>query len=83
MRVLTLTLILTTQCHVQAEHWKHGPTFGWRSYKGKAYVVSAETSLIPGQPPKPATPRLALWPGLDTLSGLVQPIIVATTNEYS
>jgi hypothetical protein len=75
-------LVLATQPFVQAEHWKHGPTFGWRTYRGQAYIASAETSLIAGQPPKPATPRLALWPGMDTLTGLVQPIIVSTANEY-
>jgi hypothetical protein len=68
---------------VQAEHWKHGPTFGWRTYRGKATIFSAETTLLAGPPPSPATPRLALWPGMDTMGGLIQPIIVATTNEYA
>jgi hypothetical protein len=66
----------------QAEHWKHGPTFGWRTYRGKATILSAETTLLAGPPPSPATPRLALWPGMDTMGGLIQPIIVSTTNEY-
>lgn len=48
-----------------------------------AYVVSAETTLKPGPPPSPQVPRLAVWPGMDTAGGLIQPIIVSTTQrEY-
>lgn len=76
---VTLALI---GCVAAQQHWKHGPTFGWRR-GGKAYVVSAETTLHPGPPPKPVQPRLALWPGMDTMGGLIQPIIVSTSpNEY-
>ncbi|TLD35843.1 hypothetical protein E2P81_ATG02146 [Venturia nashicola] len=67
---------------VGQSHYKHGPTFGWRRGKA-AYVISAETTLTPGPPPNPQVPRLAVWPGMDTSGGLIQPIIVSTSQrEY-
>ncbi|KAE9967566.1 hypothetical protein EG328_008097 [Venturia inaequalis] len=65
---------------VGQNHYKHGPTFGWRRAKA-AYVVSAETTLKPGPPPNPQVPRLAVWPGMDTSGGLIQPIIVSTSQK--
>lgn len=39
--------------------------------------------MWPGQPPNPQQPRLAVWPGMDTSGGLIQPIIVSTSaKEY-
>lgn len=39
--------------------------------------------MKPGPPPNPQVPRLAVWPGMDTAGGLIQPIIVSTTQrEY-
>ncbi|KAF2398167.1 hypothetical protein EJ06DRAFT_523515 [Trichodelitschia bisporula] len=64
-----------------SQHWKHGPTFGWRTSRSKSYIIEAETTLHPGLPPAGKLPRLALWPGLDTKDGLVQPIIVSTKKE--
>ncbi|KAF2402701.1 hypothetical protein EJ06DRAFT_456273, partial [Trichodelitschia bisporula] len=46
-----------------------------------SYIQSAETTLHPGPPPKPAQARLALWPGLDVPKGLVQPIIVSSDEQ--
>lgn len=45
------------------------------------YVESAETTIRPGAPPNPQVPRLAVWPGMDTTGGLIQPIIVSTTQK--
>jgi hypothetical protein len=82
VKISTIAFASALLGFAQAEHWKHGPTFGWRTYRGKATILAAETTLLPGPPPNPAVPRLALWPGMDTMGGLVQPIIVSTKNEY-
>jgi hypothetical protein len=80
--IALLSLAALTTTVVGQTHYKHGPTFGWRRGKA-AYVVSAETTLKPGPPPNPQVPRLAVWPGMDTTGGLIQPIIVSTTQrEY-
>jgi hypothetical protein len=58
-------------------HYLYGPQWGWYSVKGtNEYILSAETTLTPGPPPTHVAPRLALWPGLNTAMGLIQPIIV-------
>jgi hypothetical protein len=74
-----LALVTFATCQ---NHYKHGPTFGWRRGK-KAYILSAETTVWPNSPPNPHVARLAIWPGMDTGKGLIQPIIVSTpSNEY-
>jgi len=84
LSLIPATVVLLLGNLVSAEHYKHGPTFGWRSRGGKGYIVSAETTLWPGMPPSPQKPRLAVWPGMDTTGGLIQPIIVSTAaNEYA
>jgi hypothetical protein len=76
--MIWLIFLVVACVSAQGTHFKHGPTFGWRRGR-KPYVLSAETTLHPGAPPNPAKPRLAVWPGMDTPGGLVQPIIVSTT----
>lgn len=77
---ILLSFVAFATTVVCQNHYKHGPTFGWRRGKA-AYVVSAETTLRPGKPPNPQVPRLAVWPGMDTNGGLIQPIIVSTSQK--
>jgi len=79
--VIFMLTLLNLLSSVSAEHWEYGPTWGYRNYKASGYIVSMETTLRPGPPPNPTAPRLALWPGMDTMQGLVQPIIVSSP-EY-
>jgi hypothetical protein len=62
-------------------HYLYGPTWGYRrSGGGAGFIISLETTLVAGKPTSPPQPRLALWPGMDTSKGLIQPIIV-TSND--
>lgn len=78
--VVLLSFVALATTVVGQTHYKHGPTFGWRR-GGKGYIVTAETTLKPGPPPNPQVPRLAVWPGMDTALGLIQPIIVSTSQK--
>lgn len=64
----------------QGTHYLYGPQWGWYSIRTSGHILSAETTLTAGAPPSPAQVRLALWPGLNTAMGLIQPIIVSS-NE--
>lgn len=61
-------------------HYLYGPQWGWYSIKTTGYILSAETTLTAGAPPSPAQERLALWPGMNTGMGLIQPIIVSSSE---
>jgi hypothetical protein len=61
-------------------HYVFGPVWGYRRGSSNASILSIETTLIPGAPPKNPTPRLAIWPGIETPKGLAQPVVVSS-NE--
>ncbi|KAE9965200.1 hypothetical protein BLS_006544 [Venturia inaequalis] len=64
----------------QGTHYLYGPTWGFRDYRAKGYITSMETTLTAGPVPAKVAPRMALWPGMDTTKGLVQPIIVSSSE---
>jgi hypothetical protein len=79
MSFILLLLGIVVSVAAQGTHYLYGPQWGWYSVKGTSeYILSAETTLKPGAPPSNAKPRLALWPGMNTAMGLIQPIIVST-----
>jgi hypothetical protein len=72
---------LLTLTSAQGTHYLYGPTWGYRDYRVKGYIISMETTLRAGPVPSSVAPRMALWPGLDTSKGLVQPIIVSSSES--
>jgi hypothetical protein len=62
----------------QATHYLYGPSWGWYSIRTSGYITSLETTLHANAPPNPSQRRLALWPGMNTAKGLIQPIIVSS-----
>lgn len=77
LSLLTLASFATSQ----GTHYLFGPTWGYRAYGAKGYIISMETSLVAGPVPAIVAPRMALWPGMDTTKGLVQPIIVSSSES--
>lgn len=73
-------LTFASFARAQGTHYLYGPTWGYRDYKQKGYITSMETTLTAGPVPSTIAPRLALWPGMDTSKGLVQPIIVSSSE---
>ncbi|KAF2667294.1 hypothetical protein BT63DRAFT_456597 [Microthyrium microscopicum] len=62
----------------QGTHYLYGPQWGWYSMKTSGFITELETTLLPNAPPSPAQTRLAIWPGMNTARGLIQPIIVSS-----
>jgi hypothetical protein len=82
MALLHFLSILTTLATLAtAEHYLYGPTWGIRRNSGPGSIISLETTLFPGAPPKPQAARLAIWPGMDIKGGLIQPIIVGSDER--
>jgi hypothetical protein len=75
--LLVLFICLVTSISAQT-HYLYGPQWGWYSIRTSGYILSLETTLHPNEPPSPAQQRLALWPGMNTARGLIQPIIVSS-----
>lgn len=73
-------LVLASFASAQGTHYLYGPTWGYRDYRAKGYITSMETTLTAGPVPSTVAPRMALWPGMDTTKGLVQPIIVSSSE---
>ncbi|KAF1982797.1 hypothetical protein K402DRAFT_466428 [Aulographum hederae CBS 113979] len=84
MHLLLSLLAVIPLAAAQAGYYRYGPTYGIRRQTpSPVFIESLSTTLFPGAPPAPATPRLALWPGMDTDGGdLIQPIFVGTRAEY-
>jgi hypothetical protein len=80
--ILLVLVAFLQHCFAQGQnHYLYGPMWGWRSSPGaKGYIINAETTLHPGKVPEKVAPRLAIWPGLDVPKGLVQPIIVSSSE---
>jgi hypothetical protein len=78
-----IVVILALAAYVAAQtHYLYGPQWGWYSIRTtSAYLLSVETTLRPNAPPSPAQSRLALWPGMNTAKGLIQPIIVSSDER--
>jgi hypothetical protein len=82
-----MSFIFTLLClvaSVTAEHYLYGPQWGWYNVSRTGtseYILSAETTLTPGAPPTHVAPRLAIWPGMNTNMGLIQPIIVNAAED--
>jgi hypothetical protein len=77
--LLIVVLGIAALCSAQGSHYLYGPMWGYiNRSKGaaKSFIVAAETTLHPNKAPAMAAPRLAIWPGMDTAKGLIQPIIV-------
>lgn len=82
MQFSLLTLLAFLQfASAQLTHYLYGPTWGFRDYKAKGYIITMETTLTAGPVPANVAPRMALWPGMDTTKGLVQPIIVSSPEK--
>jgi hypothetical protein len=78
---LLITLFFLAASVAAQTHYLYGPQWGWYSVATSGYILSAETTLHPGAPPNPAAERLALWPGMNTAMGLIQPIIVSSSER--
>jgi hypothetical protein len=59
-------------------HYTYGPSWGIRRIQSGMYVTEVESTLIPqGLPDMPKTNMLAIWQGIDTMTGgLLQPAVV-------
>jgi hypothetical protein len=59
-------------------HYTYGPTWGIRKIQAGSWVAEVESTLIPDKlPDSPKTNMLAIWQGIDTMSGgLLQPAVV-------
>jgi len=77
LALLTLFFYLMVSVSGQIHH-VYGPQWGWYSMSMAGHILSLETTLHPNSPPSPAQQRLALWPGMNTAGGLIQPIIVSS-----
>ncbi|KAF2435533.1 hypothetical protein EJ08DRAFT_692776 [Tothia fuscella] len=64
-------------------HYLYGPMWGYRRYGSGAggFITSLETTLVAGKPTSPPKALIALWPGMDTAKGLIQPIIVSSDRN--
>jgi len=81
-RIMIAIVILALATYVAAQtHYLYGPQWGWYSIRTSAYLLSVETTLHPNAPPSPAQTRLAIWPGMNTAKGLIQPIIVSSDER--
>jgi hypothetical protein len=59
-------------------HYTYGPSWGIRRIQSGMYVTEVESTLTPeGLPDSPKTNMLAIWQGVDTMTGgLLQPAVV-------
>jgi hypothetical protein len=89
-RLPTMSFLFILICLVVSvaagDHYLYGPQWGWYNVSPPKrripeYILSAETTLTPGAPPTHVAARLALWPGMNTNTGLVQPIIVNAAED--
>jgi hypothetical protein len=59
-------------------HYTYGPSWGIRRIQAGMYITDVESTLTPQNlPDSPRTNMLAIWQGIDTMTGgLLQPAVV-------
>jgi hypothetical protein len=88
--VLTGAIVFASVCLAQHTHYLWGPTWGYRinpkwnkNRPGhpKGFIIALETTLFANTVPEKVSPRLAIWPGMDATKGLVQPVVVSSSEK--
>jgi hypothetical protein len=82
-------IVFSSFCIAQRTHYLYGPTWGYRknpkvnsSQPGfpRGFITSLETTLYANNVPERVSPRLAIWPGMDVAKGLIQSVLVSSSE---